>query len=72
MPYVGQRFVNVSHIHYYVSGYRPLAWAIPLEACPIAAKDIESGKTETIKNTILEFAKMVNIKTNIKIQTMLL
>ena len=72
LPYVGRWFENESHIHYYVDGYRPLAWAIPITDSSIETKIIEADKTETIKNAILEFAKVINVKTNINVQTMLI
>lgn len=72
LPYVGKRFDNESHIHYYVEGYKPLVWAIPITDSSIVTQRIEADKTETIKNAILEFAKVINVKTNINVQTMLL
>lgn len=72
LPYVGRWFNNESHVHYYEDGYRPLAWAIPITDSSIETKIIEAEKTETIKNAILEFAKVINIKTNINVQTMLI
>lgn len=71
-PYVGKWFNNESHIHYYVEGYKPLAWAIPIEDSLLETKTIEEDKTETIKNAILEFANLINVKTKIYFQTMLL
>ena len=72
LPYVGRWFTNESHIHYYVDGYRPLAWAIPIMDSSIETKTIEADKTETIKNAILEFAKLINVKTIINVQAMLI
>ena len=71
-PYVGRTFNNESHIHYYVNGYKSLVWAMPIEDSQIKTKMIEPGKTESIKNAILEFARMIHVKTSVNIQTMLL
>jgi len=71
-PYAGQ-WVEGSHIHYYIEGYKPLTWAIPLaddHSFPIKqfANEVEIG------NIITTFGQKVNLQTqlNITLQTRLL
>ncbi len=71
-PYVGQ-FIEGSHIHYYIEGYKPLAWAIPLaedDSFPIKqfVNEVEMG------NIITVFGQKVHLQTqlNIAIQPRLL
>lgn len=64
-PYAGQ-WVEGSHIHYYIEGYKPLTWAIPL------AKDssfpIKQFKDEVeIGSIITAFGQKVNLQTHLKI-----
>jgi hypothetical protein len=63
MPYAGQ-CIEGSHIHYYIEGYKPLAWAIPLtedDTFPIKHFSDESE----IGNIISAFGNMVNLQTKI-------
>jgi hypothetical protein len=70
--YVGKRFTQ-SHIHYYVPGYPPLAWAIPLIDDNFEIKTIEHKDLNTnLKDIIILFAKTVNIETVITINGLLL
>jgi hypothetical protein len=69
IPYAGQ-WIEDSHIHYYIEGYKPLAWAIPLtddDSFPIKHFSDESE----IGNIIIEFGRKINLQTkmNITIQT---
>lgn len=72
LPYVGKWFSDESHVHYYVEGYKPLAWAIPIAETSFETKEIEADKNETIKSAILEFAKIINVQTSINFNIMLI
>ena len=73
-PYVGKEFTNEeSHIHYHVNGYKMLAWAIPIGDSEFKIKDIdENNVQENIIHAIKEFAAIINIETEIKINKILL
>jgi hypothetical protein len=67
--YAGQ-WIEGSHIHYFVEGYKPLAWAIPLgsdDSFPL--KEFVEGVDEG--NAIRLFAQRIKVKTIIhtEIQT---
>jgi hypothetical protein len=49
------------HIHYVVDGYRPLAWAIPLEIDDFPVKELR-GKEDYIR-TLYAFFLKINLKT---------
>lgn len=71
--YAGKFFSQESHLHYHVDGYRPLAWAMPLSDTDfpiknIGVKDINAN----FAKAIMEYANLVNIKTRINVQTMIL
>ena len=69
-PYAGMLFQNENHIHYHVDGYSPLAWAMPLSDTDFPVKDIEMGNVSaSFAKAIIEFARMLNIKTRINVQT---
>jgi len=66
-PYIGKFFEkDEPHIHFYVEGYKPLAWAIPLP-------DIDF-KTQEVKNTldfndiIMNFSDIINVVSSLTIQ----
>lgn len=66
-PYAGKWFEpKESHLHIYVEGYKPLAWAIPLEDTdfPIKYLNHQSDLNELIVN----FANKINLKSKINIQ----
>jgi len=74
-PYVGKFFDNNEHhIHYYVEGYRSLAWAIPLTDDNFIIKEINEGSdfNDTFVEIIKLFASVINVKTRIEINTLLL
>lgn len=52
-----------SHIHYVVNGYKPLAWAIPLEYDEFPIQDIKSR--EEYSQALSAFFKKINLQTNI-------
>ncbi len=66
-PYAGKWFEPTeSHLHIYAEGYKPLAWAIPLEDTdfPIKYLNHQSDLNELIVN----FANKINLKSKINIQ----
>lgn len=74
-PYVGKDFSNHEHhIHFYVHGYKSLAWAIPLKEDEFEIKELNDGAdfNNTFAGIIKLFAKTVNIETVITINTLLL
>lgn len=67
------KWIEDSHIHYFIEGYKPLAWALPLKAdSSMVIKDYSD--VYSLGNIIDEFGKKVNLQTVIKttIQTALL
>jgi hypothetical protein len=64
IPFAGQWLDEYpSHIHYVVNGYKPLAWAIPLEFDSFPVKELNGSEDYSV--TLNEFFKKVNLKTNI-------
>lgn len=51
------------HIHYVVDGYKPLAWAIPLELDDFPIKELKGREDYT--NTLKAFFQKINLKTTI-------
>lgn len=61
-PFAGQWLDNYAgHIHYVVNGYKPLAWAIPLEVDDFTVKEINSR--EDYIRTLNAFFQKINLKT---------
>jgi len=52
------------HIHYVVDGYKPLAWAIPLELDDFPIKKLNGREDYT--NTLTAFFQKINLKTAIR------
>lgn len=72
-PYIGKHFVNESHVHYHVDGYRTLAWALPIDVTEIEIKEIgEENKNNMMAAAINSFARLINLETQIIINKMLL
>lgn len=66
-PYADKWFeVTEPHIHFYVEGYKPLAWAMPLQDSDFPIKDIKHQSD--INELITNFAEKVNLKSKIDIQ----
>jgi len=64
IPYAGLWLDEYAgHIHYVVNGYKPLAWAIPLEADNFPVKEL-TGRLDYAK-TLKAFFDKINLKTNI-------
>ena len=55
------------HIHYVVDGYKPLAWAIPLENDEFPIKEL--GGREDYAATLQAFFDKINVKTTITFNT---
>jgi len=53
----------IGHIHYNIDGYKPLAWAIPLEFDNFPIKQL-SSRNDYI-NLLQAFFNTINLKTNI-------
>lgn len=64
VPFAGKWFdFNEHHIHYYVEGYKPLAWAIPLINDNFPVKSITENSD--IVDSFLHFCKRINLITTI-------
>ena len=71
VPYADKWFAPTeSHIHIYVEGYRPLAWAIPLTDSDFPIKDI--NHPSDLSELIFNFARRINLKSLINIQQAIL
>ena len=72
--YVGKYFSHEeSHVHYHVDGYKPLAWAIPITDSEMKTiKITEENKNNDLISSILDFARLINIETQITINPLLL
>jgi len=71
IPYADKWFEPTeSHMHIYVEGYKPLAWAIPLSASDFPIKDI--SQASDISDLIFNFARKINLKSLINIQQAIL
>ena len=70
-PYIG-KYLNESHVHYHVEGYKTLAWALPISETNVKIKEVDNNRNQQIMDAILDFANLINIETNITINPMLL
>lgn len=62
IPFAGQWLDEYpGHIHYVVDGYKPLAWAIPLELDDFPVKEL-NGREDYAK-TLNAFFQKINLKT---------
>lgn len=74
-PYAGKKFSpEEHHIHYYVQGYKSLAWAIPLSADQFEIKELNDDVNfnSTFADILKLFARTVNIETKILVNELLL
>lgn len=71
-PYIGL-WIEESHIHYYVEGYNPLVWAIPLNTDETYSAKSFTGIND-FADVLKTFCNKINVKTNltINVQTKLL
>lgn len=66
-PFAGKWFdYSDNHIHYYIEGYKPLAWAVPLKDDTFPVKEVNDFIS--MKNAFIEFLKKTNIVTEFKFQ----
>ena len=69
--YAGKWFdYNEHHIHYYVEGYKLLAWAIPLTNDQFPIKNISNNPD--IVNAFLHFCSKINLVTKIQFEESLI
>lgn len=60
-PYAGKWFEPTeAHIHVYVEGYKPLAWAIPLMGIEFKIKEIK--QPSDLEDLLTNFAEEINLK----------
>ncbi|AUC85701.1 hypothetical protein CW731_10570 [Polaribacter sp. ALD11] len=59
-----------SHMHIYVEGYKPLAWAIPLIDSDFPIKEIT--EPSDLSELIINFARKINLKSLLNIQQAIL
>ncbi len=70
-PYTDKWFEPTEpHMHIFVEGYKPLAWAIPLTATDFPIKDISDPSD--LNDLIVNFAKKINLNSKINIQQAIL
>ena len=72
-PYIGKVFsMDESHVHFHVTGEtQQMLWAIPIENSEMPVKTFDASPND-IENVIMEFAKLINVTTDIKINRVLL
>lgn len=67
-PYIGTTFgINEPHMHCYVAGYKPLAWALPLTAGIFPVLQIANDADKI--NAILQFVKKINVTSHLTVQS---
>lgn len=70
-PYADKWFQPTEpHMHIYVEGYKPLAWAIPLTEIDFEPKEI--NQSSDLSDLIFNFVRRINLKSIINIQHALL
>jgi len=71
-PYIG-KWIEESHIHYYVEGYKLLIWAIPLSIDSICS-DLNFNDITDFEEIFKTFCKIINLETKLilNIQTQIL
>lgn len=70
-PYAGKWFsLDEHHMHVFVEGYKPLAWAIPLADIDFPVKEINDSSD--LSDLITNFARLINLKTLINVQQAIL
>ena len=59
--------ISGSHVHYYVDGYKPAAWAMPLENTDFEVKDFDENDFVNSFNNIMQaFSLKINLVTEIR------
>lgn len=70
-PYADKRFEpNEPHMHIFVEGYKTLVWAIPLADTDFPTKDIID--ISDLSDLIINFARKINLNSQINIQQAIL
>ncbi len=65
-PFAGQEFRREAHIHFYVEGYKPLAWAMPLSEHSFDVKELTSDVDYV--TALTNFAKLLNVQSILNVQ----
>jgi len=66
-PYIGRFFErDEPHIHFYVEGYKPLAWAMPLNRLEIKTQVVND--IVDFNEIIVDFSAVINIVSSLRIQ----
>ncbi|HCA06928.1 hypothetical protein [Chryseobacterium sp.] len=69
-PYIGKHFSpDEPHVHLYIEGYRPLAWAIPLDNYDFKIKSLNDK--QDISDLLLKFGEKINVVSPLNINTSL-
>lgn len=69
-PYIDKHFSpDEPHVHVYVEGYRPLAWALPLSDYDFSIQNLK--EKQDVVDLLLKFADTINIISNIHIKSSL-
>lgn len=68
LPYAGA-YITEPHIHIYVEGYKPLAWAIPLSDYDFEVKTLDN--LHDANQLLVKFAEKINLDISQKINTKL-
>lgn len=59
--------ISGSHVHYYVDGYKPAVWAMPLENTDFEVKDFdENDFVNSFNNIMKAFSLKINLVTEIR------
>lgn len=75
IPYIGKWFDDSeSHVHFHEDGYKPLAWAVPIEDTEIEVKSLGDAfdANTDLAGVLRGFAKIINLETVIQINRILL
>ena len=59
-------FIRESHVHFYVQGYKPLTWAVPLSVYDFDVKSISD--MDSFVQAVQEFCRRINIITHCDIE----
>lgn len=69
-PYLGKHFSpEEPHVHLYIEGYKPLAWAIPLSEYDFEVQSLNDK--QDIIELVLKFGEKINVISRLNINTSL-
>lgn len=75
VPHASEQILT-SHLHYYVEGYSPLAWALPLaDVNDENLKDVSASSSNVyvdIINALLGYLAFLNVRTKFTVNSMML